>query len=233
MKRLVVTLYIFAVVSSVIFAQNIQRFEYYGSENGLSQNNAYSVTCDKNGFLWVGTMNGLNRFDGKSFKYFHDYSHAHSHRVERMWTDKADYIWAETYDGTYEYLDQRHEEFNVIPFNSTNDAATAFVQYSDSLIFVGTEQSGLYALNLQNDGRYSVTQYSIDGKCINGLFISSDFTLWVMTNSGVARLSNYMIMSCSDWTVKLEQESVGFTGAVAEIDDNIFLGTKGHGIMQY
>src|ERR1051325_4341904 len=55
------------------FAQVHRQVQHYGVENGLSLG---SVTCllqDKQGFLWVGTLNGLDRFDGYSFREFlHD-----------------------------------------------------------------------------------------------------------------------------------------------------------------
>ena len=45
-------------------------FKHYQVENGLSNNSVSSSLQDKNGFLWFGTINGLNRFDGYSFKVF-------------------------------------------------------------------------------------------------------------------------------------------------------------------
>ena len=51
-------------------AQEIFRFERMGSEDGLSQNTAFSILFDSKGFMWIGTMNGLNRYDGYEFKIF-------------------------------------------------------------------------------------------------------------------------------------------------------------------
>lgn len=45
-------------------------FENYSSEQGLSQNSCYSIAQDANGFMWFGTQDGLNRYDGKQFKVF-------------------------------------------------------------------------------------------------------------------------------------------------------------------
>lgn len=49
------------------------RFQHYGTAQGLSQSSALTLLQDSQGFLWVGTQNGLNRFDGYSFTR---YSHA-------------------------------------------------------------------------------------------------------------------------------------------------------------
>ena len=42
-------------------------FENYNSEKGLSQNSCFAIEQDKNGFMWFGTQDGLNRYDGKKF----------------------------------------------------------------------------------------------------------------------------------------------------------------------
>src|SRR5688572_23845873 len=45
-------------------------FEQFTTDDGLSHENVLNITKDKDGFLWLGTANGLNRFDGLSFKIF-------------------------------------------------------------------------------------------------------------------------------------------------------------------
>src|SRR5690606_27826913 len=48
-------------------------FERIGGETGLSHNSVYALTQDRQGFLWVGTVDGLNRYDGYTFVvYRHD-----------------------------------------------------------------------------------------------------------------------------------------------------------------
>ncbi|PJB19325.1 MAG: hypothetical protein CO117_05110, partial [Flavobacteriaceae bacterium CG_4_9_14_3_um_filter_33_16] len=59
----------------VIFSSNFllgqeYYFKHYKSENGLSHNTVLSSLQDKTGFLWFGTKDGLNRFDGYNFKVF-------------------------------------------------------------------------------------------------------------------------------------------------------------------
>src|SRR5688572_8934661 len=45
-------------------------FETYDTRKGLSQNLVYDIVQDKKGFIWFGTDEGLNRFDGHEFKIF-------------------------------------------------------------------------------------------------------------------------------------------------------------------
>ena len=63
-----------------------------GSEDGLSQNTAFSILFDSKGFMWIGTMNGLNRYDGYEFKIYRSSSengnNFTNNRVTRLWEDQ-------------------------------------------------------------------------------------------------------------------------------------------------
>ena len=58
------------VIHTTSFAQKIHKFERISVVDGLSQNFVQSILCDDKGFLWFGTWDGLNRYDGKQFKVF-------------------------------------------------------------------------------------------------------------------------------------------------------------------
>ena len=61
---------VFALISFVPSkGQNI-KFEHYNDKDGLSHNSVRRIVQDENGFLWLGTFSGLNRFDGYQFKSF-------------------------------------------------------------------------------------------------------------------------------------------------------------------
>ena len=79
------------------------KFEYITPENGLSQGNIECIFQDRMGFMWFGTFNGLNRFDGYSIQiYNHDIddpnSLSHEHIV-KMCEDEDGKIWLGTYGG--------------------------------------------------------------------------------------------------------------------------------------
>lgn len=58
--------------------QNIHAQQYIlknlNTNNGLSNNTVFTIQQDKRGFIWMGTADGLNRFDGKAFKKFNTIS---------------------------------------------------------------------------------------------------------------------------------------------------------------
>ncbi|HKZ67365.1 MAG TPA: two-component regulator propeller domain-containing protein, partial [Chitinophagaceae bacterium] len=56
-------------ISPMLFSQQLL-FENYTSLQGLSQNSGYTISQDANGFMWFGTQDGLNRYDGRQFKVY-------------------------------------------------------------------------------------------------------------------------------------------------------------------
>ncbi|MEL1239805.1 two-component regulator propeller domain-containing protein [Flavobacterium flavipallidum] len=64
-KLTLIFIFLFSMFSSI--GQNI-KFEHYNENNGLSYNSVRHIVQDKNGFIWLGTFFGLNRFDGYQFK---------------------------------------------------------------------------------------------------------------------------------------------------------------------
>lgn len=62
-------LFILVLIAGLLQGQPML-FENYNSDNGLSQNSCYAISQDKYGFMWFGTQDGLNRYDGREFKIY-------------------------------------------------------------------------------------------------------------------------------------------------------------------
>ena len=81
-------------------AQNPPAYESISTAQGLSQGMVFDILQDKEGFIWVATKNGLNRYDGYSFKIFaNDPYNAHSlssNTVVKLFEDSKGRIWAGT-----------------------------------------------------------------------------------------------------------------------------------------
>jgi ligand-binding sensor domain-containing protein len=85
-------------------AQAPRHYRHFTEKDGLSDNRVQSVLHDRQGFVWVGTANGLNRYDGYNFKqYFPDRQHPErsvcSESIQGLKQDKAGQIWIATNNG--------------------------------------------------------------------------------------------------------------------------------------
>ncbi len=95
-----------AVVASVVPAAAAPSRDYvidvWGTDRGLPTSFVTSVAQTPEGYLWIGTQNGLLRFDGLRFVAFDpDNTPALAHaRVEHLFVDDTGTLWANTYDGS-------------------------------------------------------------------------------------------------------------------------------------
>ena len=92
-------------------------FSRLGQDDGLSQVSVTSIAQDALGYLWFGTQDGLNRFDGYTFDVYHSAPEnpgsLSNDYVLSMLTDSHGILWIGTYEGLYRY-DTRTDVFTLI-----------------------------------------------------------------------------------------------------------------------
>ena len=69
-KKIIVACFYLLIAISCLGQSSILDFKIYGFEDGLSHRNVFGITQDSTGFIWVATINGLNRFDGEKFNSY-------------------------------------------------------------------------------------------------------------------------------------------------------------------
>ena len=90
-------------------------FTHYSVEDGLSEGVVLTMHQDRDGMMWFGTFDGLNRFDGYSFKvYKSGFNSSYgltNNRVDRITEDDLGYLWIMNNDGEVYRMNTRTEEF--------------------------------------------------------------------------------------------------------------------------
>lgn len=83
--------------------QSVYDFDikHWGSDDGLSSNSVRAISQDAQGYIWLATLYGLNRFDGAQFEHFTTASHRHlaSNTITRLLHDSLGYMWVGTKSG--------------------------------------------------------------------------------------------------------------------------------------
>jgi ligand-binding sensor domain-containing protein/signal transduction histidine kinase len=142
-------IFVLALLSFGTIAQPI-RFQHFSVEDGLSNSQVYSVLQDKQGYLWAGTDNGLNCYDGYSFKVYHhdptDSTSITGYPIYCLFEDRAGYLWIGTAGGGLDRFDpstKSFEHFINDPSNlnslSDNYVQSIFQDNAGSL-WVGTKR---------------------------------------------------------------------------------------------
>lgn len=85
--------------------------QHWSVEDGLSQNTVMCMLQDKQGFMWFGTWDGLNRLDGYTFSLYKSAeSERHNSRIDMIYEDESEQLWWRTYDHHYYRLNPSRTE---------------------------------------------------------------------------------------------------------------------------
>ena len=94
------------------------KFKYLSIENGLSKNTVHDIVQDSNGYIWIATFNGLNRFDGYAIKVFRTDSDTQSSIIDNLVTsidyDGVRNLWAGTSDGLSIFQPSANTHYDIV-----------------------------------------------------------------------------------------------------------------------
>jgi ligand-binding sensor domain-containing protein len=125
-RSLIVLLFCGSLLSNEtnIHAQSIT-FKHYGVDDGISQSEIKSIYQDSEGYLWLATQNGLNKFDGYSFENFF-YDPTNNQSLSNNWVfdlTEDGMLWLGTKEGLNRY-NKKTGEFTLFPHKLNNSIGT-------------------------------------------------------------------------------------------------------------
>lgn len=136
------------------------QFKNFTREQGLSNGFVQTILQDGKGFLWAGTVDGLNRYDGRKFKVFKhspgDPNSLGSNTVLGLYEDKSGILWIGTEGGGLNRYNREQENFTKFIINredSSSVANTVMTIYEDSygVLWIGSLTSGLYTFDRKTE----------------------------------------------------------------------------------
>ncbi|MBN2611210.1 MAG: response regulator [Bacteroidales bacterium] len=100
-------------------------FKHYSTSDGLSHGQVRTMLKDSKGFMWFGTFDGINRFDGYNFTTYKtrpgDNTSMSSNRIDMLKEDQWGFLWIQTYDSKVYRFDRRTETFEGVLFDSSGN----------------------------------------------------------------------------------------------------------------
>jgi len=216
----------------------------YNHNNGLPSNSTTCALKDKNGFLWVGTENGLCRFDGYTFKTFisvpGDSTSLTNNYINTIVEDKKGRIWVGTLDGlnlldplTEKFKRFNHQERN--PKSLSNNKVWCLLADRENNVWIGTDDGfNKFIENTQNFEIYQPDADNVNaikGKSVNAIIEDAHNNLWLgnwsgglnMFNKHTKRFLNFPQAQKSNdrnpndvWTLSLDEEGTIWVGTYWE-----------------
>ncbi|MDQ0106962.1 signal transduction histidine kinase/ligand-binding sensor domain-containing protein/DNA-binding response OmpR family regulator [Chitinophaga terrae (ex Kim and Jung 2007)] len=152
-KKVYFTLLLIQIIIVPLFATEYP-IRYLGIEDGLSNNAVTSVYQDHKGFMWFGTYDGLNRYDGYKFRIFRnkfgDSTTLVDNGVYTLADDPHHQLWVGARRGvcvfnpaTEKFSIPRYQPANGEPAQPVNDNTHIIQSNEDGIILIGTENKGL------------------------------------------------------------------------------------------
>ena len=163
-------------------------FRNYQVNNGISSNTITCIAQDRKGFMWFGTRNGLNRFDGASFKVFkHDVNDPQSigsNSILSLYEDTKERLWVGTYKGIYIY-DAVHEKFALLKNIPQSEIRYIRGDRRNNVWVIAGNV--LYKFNIEIN---ALTVYTLDNSPLLALSLGDNNDLWIASSNGHIRKYN-------------------------------------------
>lgn len=181
-KKVLTILLLLALAGKVPLAQSWY-FNHYQVERGLSNNAVVCSLQDRQGFMWFGTKDGLNRFDGYTFKTFRhdadDRGSIGSNFIHCLHEDSRGRLWAGTDRGLFRY-DAASESFTPVAPGLTYIVRDVQEDREGRIWFISRLQLYRYDPHTGEVRQYTQrSHYPVTSLCT-----ASDGALWIATGPG-------------------------------------------------
>jgi len=239
--------------SANVYAQGVQStIEQITVEDGLSQSGVFAMLQDSQGFMWFGTQDGLNKYDGYNFtvyKYNEQESNSLSDNfILSLYEDKSGSIWVGTENGGLNKFDCHTQQFSHYtndPKNPNTLGANYVLSiYEDKFgtLWVGTAGGGLNKFNRETE---QFTRYTHNPDAPNSLGHNTVLSiyedkfgmLWVGTAGGGLNKFNRETEQFSRYTHNPnDPNSLSHDTVLSIYEDqsgSLWIGTNGGGLNKF
>jgi signal transduction histidine kinase/CheY-like chemotaxis protein/ligand-binding sensor domain-containing protein len=187
-------LLILVLAGSFVHAQprNLQ-FSHIGTEVGLSENNVTCILRDKQGFMWFGTRDGLNRYDGYDFDVYknnpQDSISLSSNFVTSIIEDRRGDIWVGTWGGGLNRFDKTKQRFIHYGGVVHSDFINSLMEDSEGRIWVGSNDHGAWVYDPRNGKVVLLTSSasdpgSLSDNDVQAILEDHNHQIWIGTSHG-------------------------------------------------
>lgn len=228
------------------------KFEQITVDNGLSQSCVLTMLQDSQGFMWFGTQDGLNKYDGYNFVVYKynelDSNSLSDNFILSIYEDISGRIWVGTENGGLNKFDRHTEHFTHYTHNPENKYSlgsnTVLSIYEDRFgtLWIGTKDGGLNKFNKTTDQfiRYIhdlENPNSLGSNTVFSIYEDKFGTLWIGTKNGGLNSFNRKTEQFNHYTNNPHNSNSLSNNTVLSIYEdqsgNLWLGTNGGGLNRF
>ncbi len=193
------SLIVLILPTSDCLAENKIYFDHITVDQGLSQSGTITLLQDSQGFMWFGTQDGLNKYDGYNFKvYKYDELNPDSisdNFIASIYEDKSETLWVGTDGGGLNQFNRQTEQFIHYkhnpdePHSLSNNRVLSIYEDQSGTLWVGTDGGGLNQFNRQTQQFIHYTHnpddpYSLSNDTVFSIYQDTSGKLWIGTGGG-------------------------------------------------
>lgn len=226
------------------------RFSHITTDDGLSQSAIRFILKDRFGFMWFGTHDGLNKYDGYKFTVYRnnpkDSGSISSNSIQTIYEDKNGQLWIGSMTGGLSLYNREKDSFknyHSVPANPgtiTDNAVASIYEDNRGNFWVGTYSH----LNLFNRKTGKAKRIfanpdkpgSLSNESVFVIFEDSRGNLWIGTSEGL-NLYNYKTGKFKSYLHKRNNAGTLSNSSIEAIyedeSENLWIGTEGGGLNLY
>ncbi|MBP6619464.1 MAG: response regulator [Leadbetterella sp.] len=226
------------------------KFQNLDVKKGLSHSFVKCMLQDRLGFIWLGTRNGLNRYDGYNFEVFknnnQDTNSLSNNQINDIFESKTGDLWIATFGGGLNKYDRKKNIFITFKNNTkdknsiSNNFLNTVWEDHEGNIWIGSDGNGIDLYNpKKNKFSHYTTHNTKNSKddYIETIFQDSKRNIWVGTgHNGLFRFDfktmTFIPFDLSKY-IDLQTKDIGIKSIFEDSRGQLWIGTNGHGLMVY
>ena len=205
LTSILLLIFLVTCTETILAQETIVKFNRKTPRSGLSQSFIRSFSKDNNGFMWIATNDGLNRYDGFNFKIYHhnplQKGTVSGNLITTTYVDKQGVLYVAPEDGGLNIYNSSLDKFTTyknIPTDITSIAGnrvTAIFEDSKGVLWIGLEGQGLQIFDRKSKQFKKSYRFNTSGKGLVNDFVrciveDKKGNLWVGTDLGISVIAN-------------------------------------------